>query len=74
MPNLKLSFFPGTSAQVALIGLEQSGAAFETVLINFAVGEHRSPGYLLVNAKGKKKKAQVEFRDGYTAANVPAGN
>ena len=28
----------------------------------------------LVNAKGKKKKAQVEFREGYTAPNAAAGN
>jgi glutathione S-transferase len=62
MPNLKLSFFPGTSAQVALIGLEQTGAAFETVLINFAVGEHRSPGYLLINAKGKVPALQIDGR------------
>jgi VWFA-related protein len=28
----------------------------------------------LVNGKGKKKKVQVEYREGYTAANTPAGN
>ena len=28
----------------------------------------------LVNEKGKKKKAQVEFREGYTAPNAAAGN
>jgi len=62
MPNLKLSFFPGTSAQVALIGLEQSGAAFETALINFAIGEQRSPGYLLTNPKGKVPTLQIDGR------------
>jgi glutathione S-transferase len=62
MTNLKLSFFPGTSAQVALIGLEQSGVAFDTVLINFAVGEHRSPGYLLINPKGKVPTLQIDGR------------
>jgi hypothetical protein len=28
----------------------------------------------LVNGKGKKKKAVVEFREGYTAQNAPAAN
>jgi glutathione S-transferase len=53
MPDLKLHFFPGTCARVAMIALEQSGAKFETSLVKFTTGDHRSPEFLRLNPKGK---------------------
>jgi glutathione S-transferase len=60
MANLKLFFFPGTCARVALIALEQTGAPFETSLVNFAVGEHRSPDYLRINPKGNVPALMID--------------
>jgi glutathione S-transferase len=62
MANLKLFFFPGTCARVALIALEQTGALFETTLVNFAVGEHRSPAYLRINPQGKVPTLMIDGR------------
>jgi len=42
--------------------------------INVQVVDEDGNPLQLVNGKGKKKKAQVEYREGYTAANAPAGN
>lgn len=59
MSPLKLYFFPGTCARVALTALEQSGATFETQLVNLPAGELRSPAYLQLNPKGKVPTLQV---------------
>jgi glutathione S-transferase len=59
MSPLKLYFFPGTCARVALTALEQSDASFETQLIKLPVGEHRSGEYLKLNPKGKLPTLQV---------------
>jgi glutathione S-transferase len=59
MSPLKLYFFPGTCARVALTALEQSGATFETQLVNLLAGELRSPAYLQLNPKGKVPTLQV---------------
>jgi len=56
---LKLYFFPGTCARVALTALEQSGASFDTQLVNFVTGENRSSDYLKINPKGKVPALQV---------------
>lgn len=53
MANLKLYFFPGTSARVTLIALEELNVPFETQLVVFMRGEHKAPGYLQLNPKGK---------------------
>jgi glutathione S-transferase len=53
MSTLKLYFFPGTCARVALIALEECGARFDTQLIKLITGEHRSPEYLAINPLGK---------------------
>jgi glutathione S-transferase len=45
-----------------MVGLEQSGAAFETSLVNIAAGEHRSPEYLRINPKGKVPTLMIEGR------------
>jgi len=51
--NLALYFAPGTCSRVALIALEEIGAPFETHLVRFKKGEHRSPDYLALNPAGK---------------------
>jgi glutathione S-transferase len=52
-PQLKLYFFPGTAARVSLIALEELNIPFETQLVVFMRGEHKSPEYLKLNPKGK---------------------
>jgi len=51
--RLQLYFSPGTSARVPLIALEECAVPFETVLVKFAAGEHKSPEYLRLNPQGK---------------------
>lgn len=48
-----LYFAPATCARVSLAALEEIGEPFETRLIAFLAGEHRSPEYLAVNPTGK---------------------
>lgn len=50
---LKLYYAPGTCALASHISLEEAGAAYEAVRLNFADGEQRKPGYLAVNSKGR---------------------
>ena len=51
--TMTLCFAPGTCARVPLIALEEIGAPFETRLIAFMKGEHRSPDFLALNPAGK---------------------
>ena len=44
---------PGTCARVACIALEEIGLPFETRVIRFLRGEHKSPDYKRFNPKGK---------------------
>jgi glutathione S-transferase len=62
MPDLKLYFFPGTCSRVALTALEQSGARFETSLVKFVTGDHRSPEFLRINPKGKVPTLMIDGR------------
>jgi glutathione S-transferase len=48
-----LYFAPQTCARVTLTALEEVGAPFETRLVAFLAGEHRSPEFLAVNPSGK---------------------
>ena len=48
-----LYFAPGSCARVSLIALEEIGAPFETRLVKFMRGEHRSADYLKINPAGK---------------------
>ncbi|WP_417318726.1 glutathione S-transferase family protein [Emcibacter sp.] len=50
---LALYFAPGTCARVCLTALEETGVAFETRLIAFGAGDHRSPEFLKINPAGK---------------------
>ena len=51
--KLALYFAPGTCSRVPMIALEETGHAFETHLVKFLKGEHRSPDYLALNPAGK---------------------
>ena len=50
---LKFYFAPGTCALASRITLEEAGAAYEPVRLDFAKTQQRSPDYLKVNPKGR---------------------
>ena len=50
---LKLYYAPHTCALASHIALEEAGAEYSTVRIDFAREEQRSPKYLAVNPKGR---------------------
>jgi glutathione S-transferase len=53
MSKAQLFMAPGTCARVPSICLEQAGQEFESVLIRFMRGEHKSLDYKKLNPKGK---------------------
>lgn len=52
-PQLTMYFAPGTCARVSMIALEEAGIAFESRVVRFVKGEHRSSEYLALNPAGK---------------------
>jgi glutathione S-transferase len=50
---LRLYYTPHTCALASHIVLEQAGADYELVRVDFATHEQRSPAYLAVNPKGR---------------------
>ncbi|MDR3506556.1 MAG: glutathione S-transferase N-terminal domain-containing protein [Caulobacteraceae bacterium] len=50
---LKLFYAPNACSLASHIALEEAGAAFEAVRVNFAETEQRSAAYLEVNPKGR---------------------
>ena len=50
---MKLYYAKGTCALASHIALEEAGAEYSTVRVNFAVSEQRSPEYLAINPKGR---------------------
>src|SRR5207245_6540439 len=50
---LKLYYAPGTCALATHIALEEAGAPYEAVLVDFRSQSQRSPEYLAVNPKGR---------------------
>src|SRR5512139_134839 len=50
---LKLYYARGTCALASHITLEEAGAAYEAVQLDFSKGEQRAPGYLEINPKGR---------------------
>lgn len=50
---LTLYFSPGSCAQASHIALEETGAKYEAVRIDFAANQQRSPDYLKINPKGR---------------------
>src|SRR5215467_14556148 len=50
---LKLFYAPNTCARASHIALQESGADYETVRVDFASDEQRKPEYLRINPKGR---------------------
>jgi glutathione S-transferase len=50
---LKFFFAPATCALASRIALEEAGACYEPIRIDFKSGEQRKPEYLKVNSKGR---------------------
>jgi glutathione S-transferase len=51
--SLKLFYSPGACSLAPHIALEEAGAAFTPVLVDFKSTEQRSPAYLRINPKGR---------------------
>ena len=49
----KLFWATGTCALASHIALEEAGAKYETVKLDFSQGDQRKPGYLKINPKGR---------------------
>lgn len=50
---MKFFYAPWTCALASHIALEEAGAAYEAIRLNFADGAQRKPEYLAVNPKGR---------------------
>lgn len=50
---MKLYWAPGTCALASHIALEEAGAKYETVKLDFTQGDQRKPDYLKLNSKGR---------------------
>lgn len=53
MADLKLFYSPGACSLASHIALEEAGADFEAVRVDFRANEQRSPDYLAINPKGR---------------------
>ena len=53
LPMLRLYYGPNTCALASHIALEQSGATYDTMRVDFKTDEQRSPEYLRLNPKGR---------------------
>jgi glutathione S-transferase len=51
--TMKLYYATGTCALASHIAMEEAGAEYSTVRINFATSEQHSPEYLAINPKGR---------------------
>ena len=50
---LKLYYAPGTCALASHIALEEAGAKYETVRLNFKTEDQKKPEYLAINPKAR---------------------
>ena len=50
---LKLFYSPGSCALASHIALEEAGAEYEAVRLNFGAGDQQKPEYLAINPKGR---------------------
>ena len=57
---LKLYYTPGTCSTASHIGLEESGAAYESQALSFAKSEQKAPEYLKVNPRGRVPVLQLD--------------
>ena len=62
MTEHALYFAPSTCARVSMIALYEIGVPFETRLVRFMKGEHRSPEFLSLNPAGKVPCLLVDGR------------
>jgi glutathione S-transferase len=53
MLMFKLYYAPGTCALATHIALEEAGATYEAVRVDFGAQAQRSPEYLMINPKGR---------------------
>lgn len=51
--GLRLFYSPGACSLAAHIALEETGASFEAIRVDFSANEQRSPEYLAINPKGR---------------------
>lgn len=51
--TMKLFHCPGSCSLATRIALEEAGAAYETIRVDFASGEQTKPAYLAINPKGR---------------------
>ncbi|MBO9602780.1 MAG: glutathione S-transferase family protein [Novosphingobium sp.] len=56
----KLYMAPYTCARVTAIALEEAGIEFETSLVRFMKGEHKSPEFKRSNPKGKVPALEID--------------
>lgn len=56
----RLYMAPYTCARVTAIALNEAGVEYETKLIRFMRGEHKSPEFKAVNPKGKVPALQID--------------
>jgi glutathione S-transferase len=57
---LTLYYTPGTCSLAPHIALEESGARYTAVRVDFASGEQQSPAYLAINPKGRVPALRTE--------------
>ena len=60
MTAITLYMAPGPCARVPAIALEEAGVDFETQLIRFMKGQHKSPDYKKINPKVKIPAMVIE--------------
>lgn len=60
IPDMKLFFAPGACSRVPMVLLEKIGCSFETELVAFMRGDHRSPEFLALNPSGKIPVLKVD--------------
>ncbi|MFM9981822.1 MAG: glutathione S-transferase N-terminal domain-containing protein, partial [Burkholderiales bacterium] len=53
MTMLKLFYSPGACSLASHIALEEAGAPYELMRLNFKADDQRKPEYLKVNPKGR---------------------
>jgi len=53
LSTITLYMAPGTCARIPAVVLEEAGADFDTQVIRFMKGQHKSPEYKAINPKGK---------------------
>ena len=66
----RLYYAPGTCALATHIALEEAGAPYKAVLVDFRSRSQRSPEYLAVNPKGRVPALATErhaYRDARAA-------